>query len=36
MELRERGKGKENDQAPVMPHNIRWKVEDIRMCIEYC
>jgi hypothetical protein len=19
-----------------MPHNIRWKVEDIRMCIEYC
>jgi hypothetical protein len=28
MELRERGKGKENDRASVIVHNIRCQVED--------
>jgi hypothetical protein len=36
MELRERGKVKENDRASVILHTIDVTVEDIRMCIEYC
>jgi hypothetical protein len=37
MELRERGKEKENDRASVIFHTIRCKGrEDIRMCIENC
>jgi hypothetical protein len=31
MELRERGKGKENDRASIISPNIDVKVEDIRM-----
>jgi hypothetical protein len=36
MELRERGKGKENDRASVISHNIRCEGRDIRMCIDSC
>jgi hypothetical protein len=36
MEIRERGKGKENDRASVISYAIDVKVEDIRMCIESC
>jgi hypothetical protein len=35
MELRERGKGKENDRTSVISHNIV-KVEDTKMCTESC
>jgi hypothetical protein len=34
MELRERGKGKQNDRASVISHTIDVKVEDRKMCIE--
>jgi hypothetical protein len=34
VELRERGKGRENDRVSVISHNIRCEVEDIRKCIE--
>jgi hypothetical protein len=36
MELGKRGKGKENDRASVISHNITCEGEDIRVCIESC
>jgi hypothetical protein len=36
MEVRERGKGKENDRASVISHTIRCEGKDIQTCIENC
>jgi hypothetical protein len=37
MELRERGKVKENDSTSIISQNITSvKVENIRMCLESC
>jgi hypothetical protein len=35
MELGERGKGRENDRASVISHNIR-REGRLRICIENC
>jgi hypothetical protein len=32
----EKGKGKENDRASVISHNIRCEGRGYRMCIERC
>jgi hypothetical protein len=36
MEVRERGRGKENDRASVISHTIRCEGKDIQTCIENC